>query len=56
MNKKDLKMYEAPTVEILDIDSEGEILAGYSDDSNDGIGRPHIKYSREADGIEDFDE
>lgn len=48
MNKKDLKMYEAPTVEILDIDSEGEILAGFS--NGDGIGRPKPRWSREIDG------
>ena len=55
MNKKDLKMYEAPTVEILDIDLEGQVLAGVSN-PDDGIGRPHVKWSREADGIEDFEE
>ena len=52
MNKKDLKMYEAPTVEVLDIDLEGEVLAGISN-PNDGIGRPHQKWSRE---FEDFEE
>ncbi len=38
MNKKDLKMYEAPTVEILDIDLESQLLAGTNPD--DGIVRP----------------
>ena len=54
MNKKDLKMYEAPTVEILDIDLEGQVLAGFST-PDDGIGRPHIKYAP-ADGDVEIEE
>ena len=55
MNKKDLKMYEAPTVEVLNIDLEGQVLAGISN-PDDGINRPKPRWSREIDGIEDFDE
>jgi hypothetical protein len=55
MNKKDLKMYEAPTVEILDINLEGQVLAGLSN-PDDGIGRPDIELSREVDDIDNIGE
>lgn len=55
MNKKDLKMYEAPTVEVLDIELEGQVLAGLSN-PDDGIGRPGIRLGREANDIQDFEE
>ena len=55
MNKKDLKMYEAPTVEVLDIDLEGQVLAGISN-PDDGVIRPNPRWSREVDGIKDFEE
>ena len=54
MNKKDLKMYEAPTVETLDIDLEGQVLAGISN-PDDGIGRPDIELSREGEDLGDFE-
>ena len=44
MNKKDLKMYEAPTVEVLDIDLEGDVLAGLSN-PDDGMGRPKPRWT-----------
>lgn len=55
MNKKDLKMYEAPTVEILDIDLEGQVLAGISN-PDDGVIRPKPRWSREIDDVENLDE
>ena len=38
MNKKNFKEYETPTVEILDVDLEDQLMAGSNPD--DGITRP----------------
>lgn len=37
MNKKDLKMYEAPVVEILDVELENEMLSGSVQGNAEGI-------------------
>ena len=42
MYKKDLKMYETPTVEVLDFDLEDQLLAGTNPD--DGIIRPKPRW------------
>ncbi len=37
MNKKELKMYETPTVEVLDIELENQMLAGTVQGNAEGI-------------------
>ena len=37
MNKKDLTMYETPTVEVLDIELENQMLAGTVAGNAEGI-------------------
>ena len=40
MDKKVLKMYEAPAVEIVELEVEGQILAGSSNDENFDVEDP----------------
>ena len=40
MNKKNLKWYEAPAVEIVELEVEGQILAGSSNDENFDVEDP----------------
>jgi hypothetical protein len=51
MSKKVLKTYESPVVEILEMDLEGQVLAGLSN-PDDGINRPKPRWSRELEDVE----
>ena len=42
MDKKVLKMYEAPAVEIVELEVEGQILAGSSNDENFDVEDPEF--------------
>ena len=55
MNKKVLKMYEAPEVEVLDVELEGQVLAGLSN-PDDGINRPKPRWSREDATFDDYED
>jgi hypothetical protein len=42
MDKKVLKWYEAPAVEIVELEVEGQILAGSSNDENFDVEDPEF--------------
>ena len=44
MDKKELKFYEAPTVELLDLELEGFLCASFDMDDDDWKAREIIDY------------
>ena len=42
MEKKDLKMYEAPTMEVVELEASVSMLAGSDDGTNEGFEWPEF--------------